>query len=144
MRWAALLLMNTVPLPTLAVHVLGPQHAMWMPVSSTRIAGSLFTLTSGEPMIAGPTAGCGHAGQPCASTGTLDLSPSRHWPGMWAPGVSLRAGEHGWVLDQTKPPGVIVPTPPRTGPTGTYGGAKVGTGPVPSTLVTIVLTFHRL
>src|SRR5215831_20207948 len=111
MRWAALLLMNTVPLPTLAVQVLGPQHAMWMPVSSTRIAGSLFTLTSVEPMIAGPTAGCGHAGQPCASAGTFDLSPSRHWPGMTA------------LQDQVKPPGVIVPMPPTTGPTGTYGGA---------------------
>src|SRR5690349_14768621 len=107
MRWAALLLMNTVPLPTLAVHVLGPQHAMWTPVSSTRIAGSLFTLTSGDPMIAGPTAGWGHAGQPWASAGTFDLSPSRHWPGMVL------------LADQVRPPGVIVPTPPTTGPTGT-------------------------
>src|SRR3954466_9929839 len=92
MRWAALPLMNTVPLPTLAVQVLGPQHAMWIPVSSTRIAGILFTLTSVEPMIAGPTAGCGQAGQPWASAGTLDLSPSRHWPGMGAPG-GRRSGE---------------------------------------------------
>src|SRR5512144_1390555 len=81
-RCAALLLMNTVLEPACAVHVFGPQHAMWMPVSSTRTAGSLFTLTSGEPMIAGPTAGCGHAGQPCASAGTLDLSPRRACPGM--------------------------------------------------------------
>src|SRR5262249_14127509 len=98
MRWAALPLMKTVPLPTLAVQVLGPQHAMWIPVSSTRIAGSLFTLTSVDPMIAGPTAGCGQAGQPCASAGTLDLSPSRHWPGMGAPGEGRSgeaAGGHG-------------------------------------------------
>src|SRR5258705_5113690 len=84
--------MNTVPLPTLAVQVLGPQHAMWMPVSSTRIAGSLFTLTSGEPTIAGPTAGWGQAGQPCASAGTFDLSPSRHWPGMRAPAAGGSGG----------------------------------------------------
>src|SRR4051812_11536109 len=129
--------MNTVELPILAVQVLGPQHAMWTPVSSTRTAGSLFTLQSGDPMIAGPTAGCGHAGQPCASTGTFDLSPSRHWPGIWW--FLARGGD-----DQVKPPGLIVPTPPTTGPNGTYGGANVGTGPVPSTLVTIVLTFHRL
>src|SRR6185436_18432080 len=53
---------------------------------------------------------------------------------------SLRG--HG--APQVNPPGVMVPTPPTTGPTGTYGGANVGTGPVPSTLVTIVETFHRL
>src|ERR1041384_5699472 len=38
----------------------------------------------------------------------------------------------------------MVPTPPTTGPTGTYGGANVGMPPVPSTLVTMVETFHVL
>src|SRR5262245_64681431 len=108
--------MNTVPLPTFAVQVFGPQHAMWMPVSSTRTAGSLFTLTSGDPMIAGPTAGCGQAGQPCASAGMFDLSPSRHWPGMAAPWCSDGGS---YSDDHVNPPGVMVPTPPSTGPTGT-------------------------
>ena len=42
----------------------------------------------------------------------------------------------------TKPPGIMLPTPPTTGPTGTTGGANVGIGPVPSTLVTCVETCH--
>jgi hypothetical protein len=56
-RCALLPLMNTVALPTVAVHVFVPQHALWMPGSSTRSAGRRFTLTSGEPWIAGPIAG---------------------------------------------------------------------------------------
>src|SRR5690349_18421820 len=97
--------MNTVPLPTLAVHMLVLQQAVCMPLSSTRTAGSLFTLTSVEPMIAGPTAGCGQAGQPCAHTGILDLSPSLHWPGMgsYVPRV--------WGRTHTMPPGGIVAVP---------------------------------
>src|SRR5205823_6005990 len=77
-------LIITVALPCVAFHVLLPQHAAWIPGSSTRSAGRRFTLTSGDPMIAGPTAECGHAGQPCASSGTLALSPSLPCPGMAA------------------------------------------------------------
>src|SRR3954463_1090040 len=99
-----------------------------MPVSSTRSAGIVFTSPFGEPMIAGPTHGWGHAGHPCASAGTFDLSPS-----LPCGGIYLR------------PPGSIAATPPTTGPTGTYGGANVGTGAsVGITWVTIVDTFHRL
>src|SRR5690348_1727039 len=83
-RWAGLLLMNTVPDPFAAVHMLGPQQAAWTPLSPTRSAGLLFTLTLGDPCTAGPTHGCGQAGQPWASAGTCDLSPMRlcGGPGM--------------------------------------------------------------
>ena len=66
-RWAALPLMKTVPLPAAAVQMFGPQQAVCIPVSSTRSAGFELTFTVGEPQTAGPTAGCGQAGQPCAS-----------------------------------------------------------------------------
>src|ERR1700742_3147101 len=85
--------MNTVPLPFCAVHVFGPQHAAWMPVSSTRSDGRVWVSTLGEPVIAGPTAGCGHAGQPCASAGTFDLSPSLPCGGMGL--LDESAGGHG-------------------------------------------------
>src|SRR5262249_38199033 len=43
---------------------------------------------------------------------------------------------------QVNPPGDMMPTPPKTGPSGTYGGAYVGTGPVPITFVTNVVVCH--
>src|SRR5690349_18477711 len=70
------------------------QQAACMPWSSTRSAGILFTKQSGEPTMAGPTAGCGHAGQPCAQAGMFDLSPSRLWGGIRAPAI-LYASEGG-------------------------------------------------
>src|SRR3954468_19468472 len=95
MRCAALLLIITVPLPAAAVHVFGPQHAAWIPLSPTRTAGRWLTITSGDPWTAGPTAGCGHAGQPCASAATLDLSPVRAWGGIATPRDSREsAGRH--------------------------------------------------
>lgn len=53
-----------------------------MPASPTRTEGRPLVRTFGEPWIAGPTAGCGHAGQPWASAGTMEASPTRAWGGM--------------------------------------------------------------
>jgi hypothetical protein len=39
-------------------------------------------------------------------------------------------------------PGVGMIDPPITGPTGTYGGANVGTGPLPNTFITIWDEIH--
>jgi hypothetical protein len=36
-------------------------------------------------------------------------------------------------------PGVDATVPPTTGPAGTFGGAKVGTGPWPNTPITMVM-----
>jgi hypothetical protein len=65
-----------------ALHARRPLRLDPRPVG---IAGRLFTLTSGEPAIAGPTPGCGHAGQPCASGMTCALSPRRAPPGISDP-----------------------------------------------------------
>lgn len=75
-RCADLPLMKTVALPTFALHVFAPQQAAWTPGSPMRSAGRRLTLTSGEPWIAGPVPGWGHAGQPCASNWMAALSPS--------------------------------------------------------------------
>ena len=69
-RAHSLKLLERVALPAVAVQLLGPQQAAWMPVSLTRSAGRLLIMTLGEPMMAGPIAGCGQAGQPWASAGT--------------------------------------------------------------------------
>jgi hypothetical protein len=53
----ALPLMKTVALPALALHMLAPQHTACIPTSSTRSAGRPLTLTFGDPLIDGPTAG---------------------------------------------------------------------------------------
>src|SRR5262249_39813058 len=84
-RCAGLLLTITVPEPFTAFQVFGPQHTAWMPLSPTRRAGLPLMFTFGEPAIAGPTAGCGHARQPCAHAGTFDLSPNRPAPGISQP-----------------------------------------------------------
>ena len=41
-------------------------------------------------------------------------------------------------------PGAPVPVPPNTGPTGTKGGAKTGTGPNPKTFCIIVLVLYTV
>ncbi len=46
--------------------------------------------------------------------------------------------------DHTKQPGMLLPTPPTTGPTGTNGGAKIGTGPAPKTFCTKVLVLNKV
>ena len=81
-RCAALPLMKTVPLPTLAFHLFGPQQRRM----NTRVA-DLYRRQAvrkdvGEPAIAGPTTGCGHAGQPCASAGHNDRSETRACGGI--------------------------------------------------------------
>ncbi len=85
MRTARLPLMKTVAEPLLALYVLGPQHAAWMPLSQQRNAGIFSILTSDDPLIAGPTAGCGQPGQPCASAGQNARSPTRQAAGMITP-----------------------------------------------------------
>ena len=51
----------------------------------------------------------------------------------WRTSVGPRAGRYD------RCPGVGITRPSETGPTGTNGGAKVGTGPVPSTRATKVV-----
>jgi len=68
--------------PATVCHVFGPQHAAWMPLSPSRIAGSPFVMMFGDPEIAGPVVGCGHAGQPCASSGHCARSPNLAPPGI--------------------------------------------------------------
>src|SRR3954467_3225253 len=63
--------------------LLGPQHAAWMPRSSCRAAPRPLIETSGEALTIGPMAGCGQAGQPCASAPTCALSPSRAAAGIF-------------------------------------------------------------
>src|SRR5262249_14689328 len=99
-RIAALLLMKTVDEPFCAVHMFMPQQTAWMPMSSWRSAGSLLMNTSLEPMIAGPSGGCGHAGQQCASEFALarsdtliaaGISTSSYSVGLRLVDVDLRA-----------------------------------------------------
>ena len=95
-RCADLPLMKTVALPTFAVHVFAPQQAAWIPGSPTRSAGRRLMLTSGEPWIAGPVPGWGHAGQPCASNWMAALSPSLPCPGTRTALQVDAAGSCAW------------------------------------------------
>src|SRR5579872_2999944 len=47
-----------------------------------RKAGSLFTKTFGEPVIAGPLTGCGHKGHQWTSMGLNEMSNNRPCGGM--------------------------------------------------------------
>src|SRR5215813_7461136 len=83
-RIAGFWLMNTVPEPFTAIHMLGPQQTAWMPTSCRRMLGIAFTFTLGEPTMAGPIAGCGQPGQPWASAEACARSPRRNADGILA------------------------------------------------------------
>src|SRR5687768_18195992 len=68
----------TVLLPAFARHLLSPQHVSeCSPGSPTRSTAWLFTKTSGEPLVDGPTVTCLHAAHECPSSGHLASSPTR-------------------------------------------------------------------
>src|SRR5437773_10942472 len=74
--------MKTVPLPTAAVHRLGPQQGACTPRSPLRKAGSLLIMTFVDPWIDMPLPVWGQPTHPCRSGPNCAMSPSRAAAGI--------------------------------------------------------------
>jgi hypothetical protein len=77
----------TVPLPCKVNQIFGPQHAACTPLSTPDPLswGAPATITSPDPVRAGPETQCGHPLQPCASAGLREMSVWRAAEGMVDP-----------------------------------------------------------
>lgn len=77
----------TVPLPCSVNQILGPQHAACMPLSTPEplSCGDPATITSPDPVSAGPETVCGQPLQPWASAGLREMSVWRAADGMVDP-----------------------------------------------------------